>query len=146
MRRLFGVGLAAAVAAASLTPLGMAAPAQAVTFSLQVKVVSNEWVPRTGNLEVTARVDCARRVTSASWAVKVKQRVSAKGLQKISCTGKPQLLTIVLDPKNGRFHPGAATLDLTTTECFSDFCAGQIYPTSRIRIPPPGQSHRRGAR
>ena len=45
MRRLFGAGLAAAVAAASLTSLGMATPALAVTFSLQVKVVSSEWVP-----------------------------------------------------------------------------------------------------
>jgi len=146
MTRLSRLGPAAAIAVASLTSIGAAAPAQAATFSLQVKVVSTDWVPRTGNLAVTARIDCSRRVTSASWAVKVRQRVPAKGLEKISCTGEPQLLTILLDPKKGRFHPGAAMLELTTVECLSDVCAGLIYPTNDFRIPPPGQSHRPGTR
>ena len=115
-------------------------------FGLELTIVKYEWVPRTGNLEVTAKVDCASRVWSASWAPKIGQRVSAKGFQKISCTGEPQRLTLVLDPKNGRFHPGAAAQKLTTIECISDFCAGLVYPESDIRIPPPGQSHARGAR
>ncbi len=146
MRRLARLGLVAVVTAASFTSIGTAASAQAASFGLQLKIVSYEWVPRTGNLEVTAKVDCSRKTWSASWSLKVKQRVSAKGFQKISCTGEPQLLTLVLDPKNGRFHPGAATQELTTVECISDFCAGLIYPTSDVRIPPPGQSHGRGAR
>ncbi len=146
MRLVTRLGLAAAVAAASLSPLAIVAPAQAASFGLQIKVVSYSWVPRTGNLEVTARVDCPRQVWSASWSLTVKQRVSAKAFQKVSCTGQPQLLTITLDPKNGRFHPGAATQELTTTECISDFCAGVVYPTSDIRIPPPGQNHTPGAR
>lgn len=146
MRRITRLGLAAAVAIASLSPLALAVPAQAAGSGLQIKIVSYSWVPRTGNLEVTARVDCPRQVWSASWSLKVKQRVLGKGFQKISCTGQPQLLTITLDPKNGRFHPGAATQELTSIECISDFCAGVVYPTSDIRIPPPGQNHTPGAR
>ena len=146
MTRLTRLGLAAAVAATSLTALGIAAPAQAAGSGLQLKIVSYNWVPRTGDLEVTAKVDCPRQIWNASWALKIQQRVSAKGLQKISCTGKTQRLTLVLDPKNGRFHPGEATLELTTVECSSDVCAGLIYPTSDIRIPPPGHSQKPGAR
>jgi hypothetical protein len=147
MRRLTRLGLAAAVTAASLASLlGPAAPAQAGGFGLQLKIVSYDWVPRTGNLEVTATVDCPRRIWSASWSLTIRQRVSAKGFQEISCTGQTQRLTLVLDPKNGRFHPGAATQDLTTVECLSDFCAGLVYPTSDIRIPPPGHHHTPGAR
>lgn len=152
MRRLTRLGVAAVVAAASLTSIGPAAQAappvaaQAAGFGLELTIVKYEWVPRTGNLEVTAKVDCASRVWSASWALKIGQRVSAKGFQKISCTGEPQRLTLILDPKNGRFHPGAATQELTTIKCISDFCAGLVYPDSDIRIPPPGQSHARGAR
>ncbi|MCZ3385424.1 MAG: hypothetical protein LH630_00275 [Actinomycetia bacterium] len=146
MKHLSRLGLAAAVAVASLTSIGAAAPAQAAGSGLQLKVVSYDWTPRTGNLEVTAKVGCPRRVTSASWALKVKQRVSAKGFQKISCTGEPQLLTLVLDPKNGRFHPGAATQELTTVECISDFCAGITYEPQTFRIPPPGKSRATEAR
>jgi len=146
MRRLTRLGLAAAVATASLSALGPAAPAQAAGAGLQLKIVAYNWVPRTGNLEVTSKVDCPRQIRSASWSLKIKQRVSAKALQKISCTGETQRLTIVLDPKNGRFHPGAATLELTTVECISDVCVGLIYPTSDIRIPPPGHSQKPGAR
>jgi hypothetical protein len=146
MSRLTRLGLAAAVATASLATVGAAAPAQAADSGLQLKIVSYDWVPRTGNLEVTAKVDCPRRIWSASWSLKVKQRVSAKGLQKISCTGETQRLTLVLDPKNGRFHPGAATQDLTTIECMSDVCLGLTLPTRDIRIPPPGHRHTPGAR
>jgi hypothetical protein len=144
------LALPALPAAAAIAPLpetmlkvqsiDRAASVQVAGSGLQLRVVSYDWVPRSGNLEVTAKVDCPRRVSSASWALKVKQRNSAKAIQKISCTGEPQRLTLVLDPKNGRFHPGAATQELTTVECISDFCAGLIYPTSDIRIPPPGQT------
>ena len=146
MRRLTRLGLAAAVATASLSAVAVAAPAQAAGSGLQLKIVAYNWVPRTGDLEVTAKVDCPRQIWSASWSLKIKQRVSGKGFQKILCTGETQRLTLVLDPKNGRFHPGAATQELTTVQCSSDVCAGLIYPISNIRIPPPGHHHTPGAR
>lgn len=145
MRRFTRWGLAAAIVASMLTSMGVPASAATASSGLQVKIVSYDWVPRTGNLEVTARVDCPRQIWSASWSMTVKQRVSAKGLKKISCTGQPQRLTLVLDPKNGRFHPGAATQEMTTVECISDICLGVIYPTRDFRIPPPGHTVR-GAR
>ncbi|MCZ3387941.1 MAG: hypothetical protein LH645_02190 [Actinomycetia bacterium] len=144
MRRLTRLGLAAAVAVASLSPLVVAAPAQAAGSGPHFKIVSYSWVPRTGNLDVTARVDCPRQVWNASWSLKVEQRVSAQGFQKISCTGEPQLLTLALDPKNGRFHPGSATQALTTNQCISDFCTG-LALSRDMRIPPPGHNDTPGA-
>lgn len=146
MRGWTRLGMAVAGAAALVVSLGVVAPAHAVGFGLDLTIVKYEWVPRSGNLEVTAKVDCGQRVRNAYWALSAKQRVSAKGLQRITCTGESQRVKLVLDPGDGRFHPGAAVLVLTTEKCVSDFCAGLTTGPFDIRIPPPGQSHPRGVR
>lgn len=150
MNRTSRLAAVVAVTVTGLMPI-TAAPAQAATarassFGLDLTIVSYDWIPRTGHLEVTAQIECPRRERGASWTVNVKQRVAAMTTHAIACTGQSHEQTLVLEPKDGRFHPGSATLQLTTIECISDFCAGIEYPKRAIAIPPPGQSKKSSPR
>lgn len=70
---------------------------------------------RSGNIAVRIRVTCTQTVPAvgtASWYARAVQHVTAKGSAVITCDGVPHRSTIVLDPRNGRFHPGNVGLDL----------------------------------
>lgn len=134
--------VAAVVAAALALP---ALPAAAAPLPKTVlKIKSIDWQPRSGSVEVTARVKCTGKGTFR-WDVGLEQkRAKARGSAKVPCDGDGFLSTIVLDPRAGRFHPGAALFTRGAIICGSDACIGfQIL--ERTRISPPGQAHR-GAR
>lgn len=141
------VGPRSAAALAVLSVLSLVTlvspPAHAASGGLDLKIRSLDWVPRTGNVVVTARAECPRRVWSAYWQVELEQgRTTARSREDVRCDGDPHVVRLTLDPKVGRFHPGPATLHLLTMECVSDVCMGLIYPERDVRIPPPGHAHR----
>lgn len=143
--RILSRSSAAALALLSVVSLmTVASPsAHAATQGLQLTIRSYDWVPRTGTVVVTAHAECPRRVWSAYWQVELEQgRTKARSRADLRCDGDPHVVRLTLDPKNGRFHPGDATLQLLTMECTSDVCMGLIYPEREIRVPPPGHAHR----
>lgn len=151
-RAAVACGLAATVAVATVLPLVAATPAQAnvqaqaSVLGLDFTITGYDWTPRTGNVTVTARAKCPKRMWRADFAIELEQRNSkASGRKKLTCDGTMHTARLTLDPKRGRFHPGAATMQLTTMECVSDMCLGLMYRDREVRIPPPGHSHR-GAR
>ena len=73
-----------------------------------LKLRSIEWKPRTGSVAVTARVKCTGRGTF-SWQVSLDQhKAHDKGSANVPCDGDGFRSTIILDAKQGRFHPGKA--------------------------------------
>lgn len=146
MRRALAGGAVASVVLAAMLPVAVATPAQAGVFGLDLKIASYDWTPRTGNVTVTARAECPKRMWRAEFVINLEQRnTDTSGRKKLRCDGTMHTVRLTLDPKQGRFHPGPATMQLTTTECVSDVCAGLIYKKEAVRIPPPGHGHR-GAR
>lgn len=133
------VALSAVVAALALPAL----PAAAATAPLPetvLRIKTIDWQPRTGNVEVTARVKCTGK-GSFRWGVTLEQRVRARNSSNVPCDGDGYLSTLVLDPRNGRFHPGAAEMTTEQIVIGKDFGIGSAT-LQRIRISPPG----RGAR
>ena len=133
--------LLAAITTAVLLP---ALPASAATAPLPetvLKLKTIDWQPRTGNVEVTARVKCTGK-GSFQWGVVIEQRVRARNASKVPCDGDGYRSTLELDPRNGRFHPGAAELTIEQIIIGKDFGIGSAT-LERIRISPPG--HRQGA-
>lgn len=141
MRVHHRAALLAAITCAVLLP---SLPASAATASLPetvLRVKSIDWQPRTGNVEVTARVKCTGK-GSFQWGVALEQRVRARNASDVPCDGDGYRSTLVLDPRNGRFHPGAAVM--TTEQIIIGRDSGIGTATlERIRISPPG--HRQGA-
>jgi hypothetical protein len=136
-------GWAAALACLSVVSLVtvVSPAAHASVGGLELTIRSYDWVPRTGNVVVTARAECPRRVWSAYWQIELDQRgTKARSREDLRCDGDPHVVTLTLDPRHGRFHPGDASLQLLTMECVSDVCMGLIYPEREIRIPPPGHA------
>ena len=133
----------AAVVGVLAVPTLSALPANASTAPLpktvlQVKAI--EWVPRTGNVEVTARVKCTGSGTFW-WGATIEQRVRARNGSNVACDGDGYLSTLVLDPRKGRFHPGAS--DFTLEEIVTGQDSGIGSATlEKIRISPPSSGAR----
>lgn len=144
MRRRVLAGLFTALFAVVALP---ATSASAGVGDFNLKVRSYEWVPRTGNVVVHARAECPPRMRGTSWSISLEQKKNQdQSRDRFTCTGAPQRVSLVLDPRNGRFHPGAATSHLETMACQSDFCFGLAYAAKDIRIPSPGLNRRAMAR
>lgn len=103
--------LSAMVAALALPTL----PAAAATAPLPETVLtmkSIDWQPKTGNVAVTARVKCTGDGTFR-WAAAVAQGdTKARNSSNVPCDDDGYLSTLILDPRGGRFHPGAAQFTL----------------------------------
>jgi hypothetical protein len=124
---LLSVGLAAL--ALPLTPASAAAAPLPETV-LHLKSI--DWQPRTGNVEVTARVKCTGDGIFR-WGVSLDQRVRAHASTRVPCDGDGFLSTLVLDPRNGRFHPGTAGFGLEQIVMNDDAGIGSAtYRTIRI--------------
>lgn len=126
-----------AILVAVVTALALPAiPAFAAAAPLPktvLKVKSLDWQPRSGNVEVTARVKCTGKGTFR-WDVGLEQkRTKARGSARVPCDGDGFLSTIELDPRNGRFHPGDALFTHGSITCGSDACIGfQVLKQTRI--------------
>jgi hypothetical protein len=136
---------AAIVGAVVATIALPALPASAAPLPETVlKIRSIDWQPRSGDVEVAARVKCTGKGTFR-WEVGLEQnRVKDRGSANVPCDGDGYRSTIVLDPRTGRFHPGAAQLMRGAIICGSDACIG-FQVLEQTRISPPGHAHR-GAR
>jgi hypothetical protein len=112
MRVTTRIGLLTATTAALALP---ALPAVASTAPLPetvLRVKSVDWQPRTGAVAVTARVKCTGE-GSFRWQARLDQgSVRARNSSNVPCDGDGYLSTLVLDPKQGRFHPGRAELGI----------------------------------
>ena len=106
------LALAAPPAAAAAAPLP----------TTKLRVTSIDWIPRTGNVEVTARVKCTGK-GRFTWEVRIDQRVRARASARVPCDGDAFRQTLVLDPRKGRFHPGRA-----------GFMLGQIVENGQVGI------------
>jgi hypothetical protein len=127
----------AAVVAAVVAALALPAlPAAAAPLPKTVlKIKSLDWQPRSGDVDVTARVKCTGKGTFR-WDVGLEQkRAKDRGSANVPCDGDGYLSTIVLDPRDGRFHPGAALFTHGSITCGSDACIG-FQVLERIRITP----------
>lgn len=145
MRRLTQWGVAVATVAA--LPLLLATPADAGVFGLKDEITGYHWSPRTGDVSVRVVVECPRRVWGAQVGITLTQkRVTASDRRNIRCDGEQHTIVLRLDPKQGRFHPGAVEGWYSTNECVSDFCGGLEQQLKGVRIPPPGHNHPTGAR
>jgi len=112
MRVTHRAALLSAVVAALVLPALPAAAAIAPLPETVLKVKSIEWQPRTGNVAVTARVKCSGEGTFR-WAATVDQRdAQARNSSNVPCDDDGYLSTLILDPRDGRFHPGAAQFTL----------------------------------
>ena len=132
--------LLAAITSTLLIPLLPATASAAPLPETVLKVKSIDWQPRTGNVEVTARVKCTGK-GSFQWGVAIEQRVRARSAANVPCDGDGFLSTLELDPRKGRFHPGAAEMTTEQIVIGTDFGIGTAT-LERIRIGPPA----RGAR
>ena len=137
--RIIAAGVAASfVVVAFLPAIASAAPLPRTVL----KVKSIDWQPRTGVVEVTARVKCTGQGRH-SWQVSLEQnRARDRGSAKVPCDGDAFLSTIVLQAKHGRFHPGSAVFAKGSITCGSDACIGYQVATP-IRISPPSKVHAR---
>ena len=136
----------AAVVAAVVAALALPAlPAAAAPLPKTVlKIKSIDWQPRSGDVEVTARVKCTGKGTFR-WDVGLEQKhAKDRGSANVPCDGDGFLSTIVLDPRTGRFHPGAALFMHGAIICGSDACIG-FQVIKQTRISPPAHGHQ-GAR
>ena len=133
MRATRRIGLLSATVS-GLVILGVsgALPASAAPLPETVlKVKSIDWQPRTGDVEVTARVKCTGK-GSYSWQASLEQKRSRdRGSAKVPCDGDGFNSTIVLNARQGRFHPGAALFGKGSVTCGGDVCIGfqTIQPT-----------------
>ena len=107
--------------------VGPALPASAASSPLpktKFDVTSIQWHHRTGTVAVTADVKCAGEGTF-SWQTSLQQRhARARGSANVPCDGDRFLSTIILDAKQGRFHPGSAEFSKGTVTCATDVCIG----------------------
>lgn len=105
--------LLSAIVAALALPVLPALPAAAATAPLPetvLNVKSIDWQAKTGNLAVTARVKCTGDGTFR-WSAALEQRnARARNASNVPCDGDGYLSTLMLDPRDGRFHPGRAAL------------------------------------
>ena len=96
---------------------------------------SIEWVPRTGNVVVTAEVRCSGP-SSMRWQVAVVQGDRHDlGSKNVPCDGQRRTQTIVLNSHSKRYHAGNADLEIGTVICGSSDCYGGIA-ISEIRLRP----------
>lgn len=140
MRVTQAAALLAATTAAVILPTVPASAATAPLPETVLRVKTIDWQPRTGNVEVTARVKCTGK-GSFQWGVALEQRVRARASSNVACDGRGSRSTLVLDPRNGRFHPGEAVMTTEQIIIGKDVGIGAAT-LERIRITPPG----RGAR
>ena len=108
--------LSATVAALAFPALAFSAvPASAATAPLPETVLNVKtitWHAKTGYVAVTARVKCTGDGTFR-WAAALDQGgVHARNASNVPCDDDGYLSTLWLEPKNGRFHPGAAQFTL----------------------------------
>jgi hypothetical protein len=133
MRVTQRTAIVAAVLAALALPALPAAAAPLPKTVLKIKAI--DWQPRSGDVEVSARVKCTGKGTFR-WDVGLKQkRAKASGSAKVPCDGDGFRSTIVLDPRSGRFHPGEALFTRGSITCGSDACIG-FQVLEKIRITP----------
>lgn len=110
MRVKHRAALLSAVVALLALPALPAAAATAPLPETKLKVKSIDWQPRSGNVEVTARVKCTGEGTFR-WDVRLEQgRTKDQGSANVPCDGDGFFSTILLEPRTGRFHPGIAAL------------------------------------
>jgi hypothetical protein len=104
--------LLSAIVAALAFP---ALPASAATAPLPETVLhvrSIDWQAKTGYVAITARVKCTGDGTFR-WAAALAQGdVHARNTSNVPCDDDGYLSTLWLEPRNGRFHPGAAQFTL----------------------------------
>ncbi len=104
--------LLSAMAAALALPALPAAAATAPLPETVLKMKSIDWQPKSGNVAVTARVKCTGDGTFR-WAAAVAQGdMRARNSSNVPCDDDGYLSTLILDPRSGRFHPGAAQFTL----------------------------------
>lgn len=145
MRRLSQWGVAIATVAA--LPMLLVTPADAGVFGLKDEITGYHWSPRTGDVSVRVVAECPRRLRLAEVSITLTQkRVTARDLRTVRCDGEQHTIVLRLEPKQGRFHPGAVDVRYITTECVSDVCGSLEQQLKGVRIPPPGQSRAPGAR
>lgn len=111
MKRLMSaLALCAMAASAAIVPSGTAlAGTTSDVPEVRVKLRSVTLDGYTGNIEVRTRVRCTQvepGVGTASWRTSALQDLKASGSAEIACDGVGRRAKIVLDPRDGRFHPG----------------------------------------
>jgi hypothetical protein len=112
MRVITRIGLLTATSAVLAIPALPAAASTAPLPETVLRVKSVDWQPRTGAVAVTARVKCTGE-GSFRWQAQLDQgNVRARNSSNVPCDGDGYLSTLVLDPKQGRFHPGSAELGI----------------------------------
>ncbi len=107
--------LLSAIVAALALPVLPALPAAAATAPLPetvLNVKSIDWQAKSGNLAVTARVKCTGNGTFR-WSATVEQGdLRAWNTSNVPCDDDGYFSTLILNPRNERFHPGAALFTL----------------------------------
>jgi hypothetical protein len=121
--RAMPVVLALAAGLATASTMALAAPAEAATSGPTVRDMTFRWIPGTGSVHVLATVKCSPQVYRAGVTFELGQSgVGAKASRHVRCDGRAHHLTLILDPKKGRFHPGHADLSWSTRGCSGDLC------------------------
>lgn len=136
--RLVATSVAMLVVAGSFVG---SAPAHAGVFGLDEKITDYRWSPRTGEVSVLVEASCPKRMWRAEVGIELTQkRVTARDDRRVQCDGEAHTIRLQLDPKRGRFHPGAVDAIFRTGECVSDYCGFAELHLSDVRIPPPGKA------
>lgn len=104
--------LLSAIVAALALPVMPATAATAPLPETVLNVKSIDWQAKTGNLAVTARVKCTGDGTFRWSAVIEQGDVRARNSSNVPCDDDGYFSTLILDPRNERFHPGAAQFTL----------------------------------
>jgi len=92
----------------------------------EARLQSVEWIPRTGDVVVTAKVSCSAE-GSMSWQTSVSQRGRRDlGSLDIPCDGRTRIQSIVLDARKKRFHAGSSEFTFGTVVCEGSDCYGGI--------------------
>lgn len=99
-----------AVIAVLVVPAFPAAASTAPLPETVLHIKSIDWQPKTGNVAITARVKCTG-VGTFQWAAAVAQgNLRVRNSTSVPCDGDGYRSTLILNPRNGRFHPGDAEL------------------------------------
>lgn len=131
-RRTILLGLCAVATSIALLPTGSAlAGGTSDIPEVRVKIRSVTLDHYTGNIEVRTRVKCEQAVAGVGtgrWRASAFQDARAAGSADITCDGVGRRAKIILDPRVGRFHPGAA--DITIDSLAFGSTSGTFESTS----------------
>jgi len=119
MKRLLTL-IVGALLASALALAGT--PAQAATVDdiphMKFKIRSITLNGYSGNIEVRVRIKCTQVVAGvgeAAWGASARQDLRAKAGEAVECDGVGRRTKLVLDPRNGSFHPGEVGMTIGWT-------------------------------